>query len=302
MLVWYTHENIIFIRRYIMAQFTNQARLSYSNGVVNSNVVLGEILEVVSATKTAIMDDYTRNDDITYVISGLNSGNVAVTGVSITDDLGSYAFGEQTLTPTDYVEGSVHLYINGVLAAAPTVTTAAGSVTFSGITLPANSNFILIYETEVNNFAPLAVGSSIVNNATVIGNGIPTPIAVSETVIPEQEPELTITKSVDPIPVTENGTLTYTFVIQNYGNTAAVATDDVIVSDTFDPILSGLTVTFNGASWMEGVEYTYNELTGEFATVASQITVPAATYTQDAVTGEWIITPGVSTLVVSGIV
>ena len=100
-----------------MAQFTNQARLSYSNGVVNSNVVTGEILEVVSATKTAIMDDYTRNDDITYVISGVNSGATAVTGVSVTDNLGSYAFGEQTLTPTDYVDGSVKLYVNGTPAA-----------------------------------------------------------------------------------------------------------------------------------------------------------------------------------------
>lgn len=279
-----------------MAQFTNQARLSYSNGVVNSNVVTGEILEVVSATKTAIMDDYTRNDDITYVISGVNSGATAVTGVSVTDNLGSYAFGEQTLTPTDYVDGSVHLYINGVLVAPPTVTVEENSVTFGGIALPANSNFILIYEVQVNSFAPLAVGSSIVNTATVNG------ITVSETVVPEQKPELTITKSIDPVPVAENGTLTYTFVIQNYGNTAAVATDDVVVSDTFEPILSDLTVTFEGSTWMEGVEYTYNELTGEFATVASQITVPAATYEQDPVTGEWIITPGVSTLVVSGTV
>ena len=285
-----------------MAQFTNQARLSYSNGVVNSNVVLGEVLEVVSASKTAIMDDYTRNDDITYVISGLNSGATAVTGVSITDNLGSYAFGDGTLTPTDYVDGSVHLYINGVLTTPPTVTLADGSVTFGGITLPANSNFILVYETEVNSFAPLAVGSSIVNTATVSGNGIPTPIEVSETVTPEEIPELTITKSIDPVPVAENGTLTYTFLIQNYGNTAAVATDNVVVSDTFEPILSGLTVTFNGTVWMEGVEYTYSELTGEFATVASQITVPAATYEQDPVTGEWVITPGVSTLVISGTV
>jgi len=279
-----------------MAQFTNQARLSYSNGVVNSNVVMGEILEVVSASKTAIMDDYTRNDDITYVISGLNSGSTAVTGVSVTDDLGSYEFDGRTLTPTDYVDGSVHLYINGVLVAPPTVTVEENSVTFGGINLPANSNFILIYETQVNSFAPLAAGSSIVNTATVNG------ITVSETVVPEEEPELTITKSIDPVPVAENGVLTYTFVIQNFGNTPAVATDDVVVTDVFEPILSGLSVTFNGDAWMEGVEYTYNELTGEFATVASQITVPAATYEQDPVTGEWIITPGVSTLVVSGTV
>jgi hypothetical protein len=40
----------------IIAQFTNQAQLSYNNTVVNSNVVVGEILEVVSANKTAVVD------------------------------------------------------------------------------------------------------------------------------------------------------------------------------------------------------------------------------------------------------
>ena len=42
-----------------MAQFINQAQLSYNNSVVNSNVAVGEILEVLSATKTAVLDDYT---------------------------------------------------------------------------------------------------------------------------------------------------------------------------------------------------------------------------------------------------
>ncbi|MBE6902169.1 MAG: hypothetical protein E7478_06815, partial [Ruminococcaceae bacterium] len=45
----------------------------------------------------------------------------------------------------------------------------------------------------------------------------------------------------------------------------------------------------------------YNETTGEFATLAGQITVPAATYTQDE-TGAWVITPGVSVLRVVGTV
>ena len=37
-------------------------------------------------------------------------------------------------------------------------------------------------------------------------------------------------------------------------------------------------------------------------TVAGQITVPAATYTQDPTTGVWTITPGVSILTVTGTV
>lgn len=35
-----------------MARFTNQAQLRYGNAVANSNIAVGEILEVLSATKT----------------------------------------------------------------------------------------------------------------------------------------------------------------------------------------------------------------------------------------------------------
>ena len=48
--------------------------------------------------------------------------------------------------------------------------------------------------------------------------------------------------------------------------------------------------------------YTYDEATGSFVTLPSEITVPAATYTQDPDTGAWVITPGVTTLVVTGTV
>ena len=102
------------------------------------------------------------------------------------------------------------------------------------------------------------------------------------------------------MPVTENGTLTYRFVIQNYGNTAAEAEDNVAVTDIFDPALDNLTVTFNGITWAMGTEYNYNAAEGEFTTVPGQITVRAATYAQDPESGAWVITPGVSTLVVSG--
>ena len=41
-----------------MATFTNRATLSYTGGIVDSNTVTGEILDVLSASKIAVMDDY----------------------------------------------------------------------------------------------------------------------------------------------------------------------------------------------------------------------------------------------------
>ena len=137
------------------------------------------------------------------------------------------------------------------------------------------------------------------NTVTVSGNGI-TAVQAEETIQAESAPVLMITKSVSPVPVTENGTLTYTFLIQNIGNVAAEEATGVIVTDQFDPILSNLAVSFNGTAFSSPTGYTYNEATGAFATVAGQVTVPAASFVQDAETGVWSISPGVSTLVITG--
>ncbi len=283
-----------------MAQFTNQAQLTYNNSVTNSNVAVGEILEVLSATKTAVRDVYGQNDSVAYVVSIVNSGTVPFTGVTVTDNLGEYAFGGGTRVPLTYVADTVRYYNNGVLQTTPSVTEGP-PLTISNLTIPAGGNATIIYEAETNQYAPLGTDGSIVNQVTVSGAGIST-ITATDTVTALQEPMLTITKSVSPVPVTENGVLTYTFLIQNTGNTAAGAADLAAVTDTFDPLLSGLSVTFNGASWAETTNYNYSAITGQFSTVPGQITVPAATYTQDATTGNWVVTPGVSTLVVSGTV
>ena len=282
-----------------MAQFTNQAQLSYNNATVNSNVAVGEVLEVLSANKTAVTTTYTPGGDVTYVISAINSGATPVGGITVSDNLGAYTFGGTTLYPLTYKDGSVRLYINGVLQTAPT-TEAGPPLVISGITLPANSNMVLVYEANVNSFAPLGEGDSIVNTATVTGNGIATPLTVTETVTPITEAMLDITKSISPVPVAENGVVTYTFVIRNSGNAPADVAANVTLTDTFNPILSDLTVLLDGVALAEGTGYTYAITEGNFATVPGVITVPAATYTQDPVTGVWSVTPGTTVLTVTG--
>lgn len=281
-----------------MAQFTNQAQLRYGNSVANSNIAVGELLEVLSASKTAVRKTYGQNDTVTYVITIVNAGATALGGITITDNLGAYSFGEGTLVPLTYIADTVKYYVNGVLQTAPAVT-GTPSLVISGLTVPANGDITVVYEAEVNALAPMDATGTITNTAVVSGSGI-TPITVTETIRTESEPILTITKSVSPVPVTENGTLTYTFLIQNAGSATADAATGAVITDTFNPRLSNLSVTFNGTAWTETTNYTYDETTGEFATIVGQITVPAATYTQNPVTGVWTADPGVSTLVVKG--
>ncbi len=283
-----------------MATFTNQAQLRFNNTVTNSNVAVGEVLEVLSATKTAVVENYTNDGTVTYVVQLVNTGDTALTGISVSDNLGAYEFDTQTLTPLTYVDGTVRYFTNGVLQAAPVVT-AGPPLVISGLSVPANGTATLIYEARVNEFAPLGVDGTIVNEATVSGGGITT-VTATETVTAENEANLSITKAISPVPVVENGRLTYTFTIQNTGNETVDAGDDAVITDTFDPILTDLVVTFNGTTWTEGVNYNYNPTTGLFSTIPGQITVPAATFTQDATTGAFTVTPGTSTLTVTGTV
>ena len=283
-----------------MATFYNQATLTYNNTIINSNITTGELEEVLSITKTAVLDTYTQGDEITYVINIRNTGTLPYNDLTITDDLGTYTSGTLTLTPLTYAAGSATYFVNGVLQPAPAVT-AGPPLTVSGISVPAGGVATVLYAAQLNQFAPLGVGDTVTNTAALSGGGI-TPISATETITAAEEADLTITKSLNPTVVTENGQITYTFVIQNTGNTAVIATDNATITDTFDPVLSNIAVTFNGVSWATPTNYTYNTVTGQFATNAGQITVPAATYTQDPTTGATIIQPGVSILTVTGTV
>ncbi len=284
-----------------MATFTNQATLTYGDTVTTSNVVTGELLQSIAVTKYSLSDTYTAEEVLTYVISLVNTGSTPLSDLTVTDDLGAYTQGGERFVPLNYVEGSLTYYLGGTRQATPVVTDT-DPLTVTGITIPANSNAFLVYQARVNDFAPPTTGGSITNTVQVTGDVLPAAIEAQETVTAASEAFLTIAKSLNPTTVSEGDRLTYTFVIQNFGNTPLVATDDAVITDTFDPILSDLTVTFNGAVWTEGVQYTYDEATGAFSTIPANITVPAATYSRNPSTGAWTVVPGVSTLVVVGTV
>lgn len=283
-------------RNYKMAQFSNFASLSYSGGRIESNTVTGELVEVLTASKNALGETYGARDDVSYVVSLVNSGTVPLDGLVVTDDLGAYTLDTQTLYPLEYVGGSVRYYQNGVLQTAPTVT-AAGELVISGISVPAEGNTIIIYKTRLTDYAPLGIEASITNTATISGNV--TPITASATINMNARAELGISKSVCPTSVTENGRLTYTFVIQNSGSIEATASDSIVLSDLFDPVLGDITAMLNGNALTSPTDYTYDETTGQFTSVAGSITVPAATYTQGT-DGRWTVTPGTSVLTISG--
>ena len=283
-----------------MAEFSNQATLSYGGVVKSSNVVTGEIVGVLSVTKTAVGTEYTPGGGVTYIVSIVNSGASDAAGITVTDDLGAYGGTPEkaAYVPLSYVDGTVKLFTGGVPGAAPAVT-AGDALTFDGVTVPAGGNVILVYETAVTGEADPSEGAEIGNTVTVTGTGLD-PVTASATVTAAGGPVLALTKALTPQTVSENGTLTYTFTLTNTGNGEADAATGVVLADTFDPVLTGVTVTLGGAVWPD-TNYVYDPVTGSFTTNSGAITVPAATFTRGA-DGTFATDPGVTVITVAGTV
>lgn len=284
-----------------MATFTNYATLSYNGGTTESNTVTGELLETLVLTKTAVSDTYSAKDTVTYVLSIVNSGSLPISALTVTDDLGAYTFNSTTLQPLSYAGDSLRYYLNGVLqSTAPTVTSGPPLV-ITGISVPAGGNAMLVYEADTTNYTPLGTEAEITNTAVLSGTALSTSLSATSTIAMEPRVDLNISKALCPVTIAENGQITYTFVIENSGSLAADASDQITLTDTFNPRLNGISVTFNGTAWTEGTNYTYNTTTGVFTTVPGQITVPSAVYTQNS-GGTWNTAPGTATLIVTGTV
>jgi uncharacterized repeat protein (TIGR01451 family) len=283
-----------------MAQITNQANLTFNYGGVAgsaiSNIATATLLEPLSAEKTSIGETFRANDKITYVISVQNNGNTTVTGITVTDNLGTYTVGATSVTPLTY-DDSAALYINGVFSSAITGVVTENSVTFTIPALAPGANALIIYQTLVNDFAPLASGGVITNTATITTSSVVTPITVSDTVTVADYADISIQKEMSPDPVSDGDLLTYTFTITNTGNTAATG---VVLTDNFDPAPTAITVTVDGTT-VPATAYTYENgvlilPTGD----EFPITVPAATVSQDPVTGNVTVTPGTLLITVVG--
>lgn len=276
-----------------MAIFSNQATLTVGGTSINSNVAFGEILDVLTVTKTAVEGTYGPDGRVTYVVTLRNTGSTALSGLTLSDDLGG-----GTNAPLAYVDNSVAQFADGAPVAAPAVT-AGPPLTFTGINVAAGGDTVLVYQADTTAFADPSQTGSITNTVTATGAGLSAPVTAEATVNAAVGTDPEIIKSISPAQVVDNDRVTYTFVIRNFGNASVTATDNATITDTFDPVLTALSVTFEGAVWTEGNQYTYDPATGAFATTAGQIILPAATVTQNA-DGSYTVTPSSATLTVTG--
>lgn len=282
-----------------MATFYNQASLNVGGRVTNSNVTEGEVSTQVAITKAALTTDYGPDDNIVYMITIVNNGASLADNITLTDNLGAFTIAENEIVPLTYVDDTVKYYINGLIQPTPTVTEGV-PLTISGITVPAGAVATIIYEARANEFAPRGENAYIRNTVTGSGENVCEDLTATVDVPARVESNLTIAKAICPDSLTCGDTVTYTIIIQNTGNAAVVATDNLTVTDIFNPALNNINVQLNGSQLTEGTDYEYNEDTGEFTTTNGTVTVPAATFTRDGTTGVITTTPGVAVLTITG--
>ena len=158
-----------------MPLIENFATVSYTSGGVTetrvSNVAEISVESAVGFTKTSVGNTYKDNSILTYILTVTNSSGSAITGSTITDNLGTYVFGASELTPLKFLSPAV-LLINGqdVSAQLTVDDTVPSSLTFTLPTIPAGATANIIYKAQTTDYAPLSTDSTITNTSTFESN------------------------------------------------------------------------------------------------------------------------------------
>ncbi len=283
---------------------TNQATLNYTfTGGTGTTTALSNVASAVlngqiSIEKAVLSEAYRVGQDLTFIISVANNGDTASNNITVTDNLGTYTVDATQYTPLTFV-GPARLLINGASSGTVTPTVGTNDITFELPSIPAGGNAQIIYVARPNQFANGVSGSSITNTATADCNCPCTELITdTATLAADDYAEVDVLKSITPNPVVCGEDVTFTFELINRGNLDATG---VVLTDTFDPAITDITVRVNGAVVApENYTYVGGVLTLPATGSGYTLTVPAATFTQNPDTGVVTVTPGDVQITVTG--
>lgn len=286
-------------------QIYNTASLTFEygsqKGFVSSNVAVTTLQEILTVSQSSLGDSYFQNSDIPFIVNINNNNTEKIKNVKVQSNLGSYSLGQgicdTSFTPLSYI-GPSALYIGGTFHSNIEPKVYTDKIVFTIPSIPERSNALLIYKTSTNQFSPLASGSSITNVISVSARNLGTPLTYSSTVTVKDEADIRIIKNMCPNPVSAGDTITYSFSLYNYGNTEAT---NVTLNDTFSPAPTGISVNLNSQE-LTSNDYSYLSGTLKVPNYSSGLTIsiPAANFIQDSITGLISIEPGITSITAAG--
>lgn len=286
-------------------QIYNTASLTFEygsqKGFVSSNIATTTVQESITISKTSLGDSYSQNSEITFIITINNNNNEEIQNVFITDDLGTYSsknnIYENLFTPLTY-KGPSFLYIAGNFIDDITPILSKNKIEYKITNIPAKSTATIIYKASVNKFAPLTSNSQIVSSIKASALNINNIPKASCVITVRDEADIKIIKNMNPNPVLSGEEITYNFFLYNYGNTPAT---NITLNDTFSPAPSNISVKLN-TDEVSSSDFSYKNNTLIFPSSGASltITIPAANFIQDNVTGIVSVQPGIVNITAIG--
>lgn len=213
------------------AQLSNQSSLSYSSGTFNgqslSNTIATPVYQpIVAVAKSADRTNATVGDTILYTLNVANSGNIAVSQATLTDNIpagSSFVAGSVTVRGVSQPSASP---VTGIPIGAIAIG-ASVPVTFRTLLGSLPSPPTLVDQGAVGFMYQLPSGRTL--NGTSVSNTL---------TIGASAPNVSLTKSVNLASAAVGDTLVYTIVVSNNGIepvTNAILTDTLPTGASFVP-------------------------------------------------------------------
>lgn len=274
-------------------EYGTQSGTAISN---TANIVLEDTLSI---SKSCLMNDYFLADNIVYSVSITNNSALPISKVRIKENLGTYKIntGSVSVTPLSYAN-SFEYYINGVRQITADPKIYSDKIIFDAGTIPPISTALLFYTVKVTDKAPLKSKSFIENKTFITSSLSEKSFEASHTINVRDSAEIRIIKQIRTSKIISDGGIGYGLLIYNYGNTDAT---NVAIKDNLISEISAIKITVNSRQLDFG-DFSYRSGTLQIPSYGTEtaISVPAATFSQDEVSGRVNVTPGYTEIAVEG--
>lgn len=285
-------------------QISNFASLTFEYGSkkeeVLSNTAFATLQDSVSVELSSVENSYFLDDTITYIISVTNNNNKNIKNIKIDNDLASYSLGsgisKKSISPLSYT-GTSKIYIGGKFFCETTPECFPDKIVFNLEEIPALSNALIFYSTQVNKNAYLSTGSFLKSTALLTYDNMINNQESSHTIYVREKADVNLIKYMYPSSITSGEIITYNFILYNYGNIEA---ENVSFSDTFHPAPLNLNVCVNSDT-LSPKNYSY--INGEIKIPAYvsdfSLSIPPAKFIQDKNSGTITTNPGTTIITIT---